>query len=79
MTNETRELFMYDCEFIWWDDYDVPFIKSNVKCIVAGYSFADVATKLDSWYGDGIDDLSMKVIDDTDGGVYEIYKEPAAR
>lgn len=74
MENKDKELWMYDCEFIWWDDYDTPFIKNNMKCIVAGHSFADVAYKLEQWYGDGIDELSIKIMDNTEGGVYEIER-----
>lgn len=47
-------------------------LKKKVKCIVAGYSFADVAEKIECWYGDAIDSLFIKVLDDTDGGVYEV-------
>lgn len=75
-----KELWMYDCEFIWWDDYDIPYIKNNMKCIVAGYSFSDVVNRLEQWYGkDGIDELSIKIIDDTEGGVYEVEQVPSVK
>jgi len=75
---ENKELWMYDCEFTWWDDSDIPYIKRWVKCIVAGYSFKDVAEKIEYYYGmTAIDDLSMKIIDDTDSGIMEVSNERA--
>lgn len=64
---ENKELWMHECELTWWDG-----VEKKVKCIVAGYSFADVAEKIERWYGDSIDNLFIKVLDDTDGGVYEV-------
>ena len=39
---ENKELWMYECELTWWDD-----AEKKVKCIVAGYSFADVTEKIE--------------------------------
>ena len=64
---ENKELWMYECELTWWDD-----AEKKVKCIVAGYSFADVTEKIERWYGDSIENLFIKILDNTDGGVYEV-------
>lgn len=69
---ENKELWMHECELTWWDDIENLPVEKKVKCIVAGYSFADVAEKIERWYGDSIDNLFIKVLDDTDGGVYEV-------
>lgn len=74
----SKTLWMYDCEFTWWDDGDLPYKKKNVKCLVAGYSIADVVTSLTEWYGDErIDSLSIRIIDDTENGIMEVAKEDA--
>lgn len=75
---ENKTLWMYDCEFTWWDDSDLPSKKKNIKCLVAGYSIADVVTTLTEWYGDErIDSLSIRIIDDTEYGIMEVAREDA--
>lgn len=69
---ENKELWMHECELTWWDDIENLPIEKKVKCIVAGYSFADVTEKIERWYGDSIENLFIKILDNTDGGVYEV-------
>ena len=71
-------LWMYDCEFTWWDDGEIPYRKRNVKCLVAGYSLVDVVKRLAEWYGDSaIEDLSIKIIDNSENGIMEVSNEGA--
>lgn len=71
-----RELWMYDCELVWWDDGDEIFKKKIVKCLVAGDSNTNVMEKLENWYGkDNIDEISIKIIDETEYGIMEISNE----
>lgn len=73
---ESKELWMYNCEFTWWDDNDYYGSKKQVKCVVAAYDLVDVVYKLTSRYGDDqIENLSIEIIDDTDGGIMEVFEE----
>lgn len=68
-----KVLWMYDCEFIWWDDGEIPYEKKYVKCLVAGYSLTDVVDKICQWYGNtAIEDISIKIIDETEEGIMHI-------
>lgn len=72
----SKELWMYNCEFTWWDDSDYYGNKKQVKCVVAGYDLVDVVHKLTSYYGDDqIESLSIEIIDNTDSGIMEVSKE----
>ena len=73
-----KALWIYDCEFTWWDDGEIPYKKKNIKCLVAGYDLVDVVQRLTDWYGDGaIEDLSIKIIDDTENGIMEVSNDGA--
>ena len=64
-----NELWFYNVEFIYYEDLD----KTHTKCIVAGYSFADVVGKIENFYGeDCIENISAELIDETEHGIYEV-------
>ena len=79
---EDRELWMYNCEFSWWSGINanavlgLPIKKEDIKCIVAAYSFVDAINKITGYYGEEtIDNISIEVIENTDGGIMEVSKE----
>ena len=73
---ESKELWMYNCEFTWWDDNDYYGKKKQIKCVVAAYDLVDVVRKLTSRYGDDqIENLSIEIIDNTDCGIMEVFEE----
>lgn len=78
---EDRVLWMYNCEFSCWSGLTsaalgLPIKKDNIKCIVAAYSFVDAIDKIVGYYGEeAIDNISIEVIEDTDGGIMEVSKD----
>lgn len=65
--------YFYDVEFVYypeWEDYE----RKIVKCLTIGTDFADAAERIKRCYGD-VEDISFKLIDESEDGVMEISNE----